>query len=120
MSVEVVRKSDEMHTLWGYASVADLKDLQEDTIPQDELVPAVYQFMRDYYAGKAVLKENHADEANAVLVESTFHFLAGRLRWYVGVYLESEELRQAARAGLISGFSIGGSADDHEEEATAA
>jgi DNA adenine methylase len=112
---EVVRKSDELGILWGYASVADLVDLQGDVVPQEELVRAVYQFMEDYYAEQAVIRENHDEVAEVVLVESTFHFLAGKLRWYVGVKLLTDELRQAARDGEISGFSIGGTADQVEE-----
>jgi DNA adenine methylase len=117
MSVEVVRKSDEQGIIWGYASVADLVDLQGDTVPQEELVAAVYQFMEDYYGSQAAIGENHEKAAEAVLVESTFHFLACRLRWYVGVKLLSDELREAAREGEISGFSIGGWAEDAEEGA---
>jgi len=97
--------------------VADLVDLQGDVVPQDELVNAVYQFMEGYYADQATIRENHADPAEAVLVESTFHYLACRLRWYVGVKLLSEELKQAARDGEISGFSIGGTADQVDESA---
>ncbi len=116
MSVEVVRKSEELGILWGYASVADIEDLQGETVPQNELVSAVYQFMEAYYAGQAAIGDNHEQAAQAVLVESTFHFLAGRLRWYVGVKLLDEELLEAARQGEISGFSIGGWAEDEEEE----
>ncbi|HZY74605.1 MAG TPA: XkdF-like putative serine protease domain-containing protein [Edaphobacter sp.] len=115
MSLEVVRKSDELGIIWGYASVADIQDLQGDTVPQDELVGAVYQFMEDYYADQAAIGDNHEQAAQAVLVESTFHFLATRLRWYVGVKLLDEDLLKAARAGEISGFSIGGWAEDEEE-----
>lgn len=115
--MEVVRKSDELGIIWGYASVADIMDLQGDTVPQDELVQAVYQFMEDYYAGLASIKENHDTTPEVVLVESTFHFLACKLRWYVGVKLMTDELREAARKGEISGFSIGGWAVDEEEEA---
>jgi Putative phage serine protease XkdF len=114
LKVQVVRKSDEMGIIWGWASVADLVDLQGDTIPQDELVKAVYQFMQDYYADAATIKENHADPAPAVLVESTLQFLAGRVAWFVGVKLLSEDLMNAAKAGEISGFSIGGVADEEE------
>jgi hypothetical protein len=117
LAVEVVRKSDEWGIIWGYASVADLVDLQDDIVPQGELVAAVYQFLEDYYAGRATIRENHKDEADAVLVESTFHFLGGRLRWWVGVKLLSDELRQAARDGEISGFSIGGYAIKEEADA---
>jgi hypothetical protein len=115
MSVQVAQKSEELGIIWGYASVADLVDLQGDTVPQGELVGAVYQFMEDYYGGQAAIGDNHEEAAQAVLVESTFHFLAGKLRWYVGVKLLDEELRQAAHEGDISGFSIGGWAEDAEE-----
>jgi hypothetical protein len=108
LKLEVVKKSDELGILWGYASVADLVDRQGDVVSQDELVQAVYQFMEDYYSEQASIKENHRQPADLVLVESTFHFLGCRLRWYVGLKLLSEELRQAARDGDISGFSIAG------------
>lgn len=114
--MEVVRKSDELGIIWGYASVADIEDLQGDTVPQDELVSAVYQFMQDYYAAAASIQDNHDGEpAPVVLVESTFHFVGMKLRWYVGVKLNSEELKESARNGEISGFSIGGWAQEAEE-----
>jgi len=113
--MEVVRKSAELGIIWGYASVADIEDLQGDTVPQAELVSAVYQFMQDYYASAASIQDNHSGEpAPAVLVESTFHFVGMKLRWYVGVKLNSEELLEAARNGDISGFSIGGWAQEEE------
>lgn len=108
---ELVQKSDELGIIWGYASVADIMDLQGDVVPQDEMVRAVYQFMEDYYREQATIRENHADEAEVVLVESTIHFLALKARWYVGVKLLTAELREAARTGEISGFSIGGTAE---------
>ena len=75
---------------------------------------ADYQFMEDYYAGQATIKVNHDKPAQAVLVESTLHFLGTRAAWWVGVKLLDEDLRQAARDGEISGFSIGGWADTEE------
>ena len=119
VKMSVVRKSDELGIIWGYASVADIEDLQGDTVPQSELVQAVYRFMADYYASLANVQDNHNGEpAPVVIVESTFHFVGLHLRWYVGVKLLSEELLKAARNGDISGFSIGGWA--LEEEAAAA
>lgn len=116
MAVETVRKSNELGIIWGWASVADVEDLQGDTVPQEELIRAVYQFMEDYYAGAATILENHGEEPKTVLVESSLQFLAGSLRWWVGVKLLDPELRQAAREGEISGFSIGGFADAPEEQ----
>lgn len=115
MSIDVVRKSDEMGIVWGYASVADIVDLQGDIVPADELVRAVYQFMEDYYAGAATIKENHETAPEVVLVESTLNVLAGHVAWFVGVKLLTEDLRQAARDGEISGFSIGGWAQNEED-----
>jgi len=108
LSVEITKTDEELGIIWGYASVADLVDLQGDVIPEREMVRAVYQFMEDYYAGHAAIKQNHEQAVDAVLVESTFHWVGNRLAWYDGVKLLDEELRKAARAGEISGFSIGG------------
>ena len=63
------RLDTELGILWGYASVADITDLQGDVIPQDELIAAVYAFVEGYYAGKTAIKVNHAEVAQAVLVE---------------------------------------------------
>ncbi|HZL57336.1 MAG TPA: XkdF-like putative serine protease domain-containing protein [Bryobacteraceae bacterium] len=116
LQMSVVRKSDELGIIWGYASVADITDLQGDVIPQDELVKAVYRFVSDYHSGQATIRDNHGDDpAPAVLVESTFHFLGTRLAWFVGVKLNSEDLLESARKGEISGFSIGGWAQEAEE-----
>jgi|SRR6185437_6113033 len=118
VKVEVVRKSDELGIIWGWGSSADIEDLQGDTIPQADLVAGVYQFMEDYYAAAAMVDENHDYEpAEAVIVESTLMWIAGNLRWWLGVKLLSADLREAARSGEISGFSIGGSADAIEEAA---
>ena len=115
ISVKVDRTSEELGILWGYASVADIVDLQGDVVPQDELVAAVYQFMEDYYAGTTTIKTNHDKVAKVVLVESTFQVVGTRLAWFVGVKLLDEDLRKAARDGDISGFSIGGWADPVED-----
>lgn len=114
VKVQVARKSDELGILWGYASVADIVDLQGDVVPQDELVRAVYQFMEDYYAGQTSIKVNHDKPASVVLVESTVQMVGTRAAWYVGVKLLDEDLRKAARDGEISGFSIGGWAEEEE------
>lgn len=45
-------------------------------------------------------------------MESTFHLLGTNVAWFVGVKLLDEDLREAARRGEISGFSIGGWAED--------
>jgi hypothetical protein len=119
LKVEVVRKSDELGIIWGYATVAGVEDLQGDTLPDAELVPAVYEFMENYYAQQATIKDNHGEPAEAVLVESTIHYLGCALRWYVGVKLLSEKLRTAARAGEISGFSVGGWAEEGAEDGNA-
>jgi hypothetical protein len=115
LKVKVTKFSEEMGIIWGWASVADLKDLQGDTVQQPDLVKGMYQFMEDYYTGAAVIKENHADVATVVLVESTLQFIAGCVCWFVGVKLLTEDLREAARTGQISGFSIAGTADAEED-----
>lgn len=97
--------------LWGWASSADIVDLQGEVIPLEELENAVYAFMEDYYLQTAEMRETHKEGAiDAVIVESTLEWRAGHLMWWVGVKLRTEELRQAARDGDISGFSIGGRA----------
>lgn len=107
-----VEKADlELGILWGWVSAADIVDLDDEIVPQSELVTAWYQFMEDYYLGRANIRENHGDQpAEAIIVESTLEFRAGVVRAWVGVKLLSDELREAARNGEISGFSIGGSA----------
>jgi len=116
LAVKVTKTDKEMGILWGYASVADIVDIQDEIVPQDELVRAGYQFMQNYYAGQAAIKVNHEELAEAVLVESTFHWLGNGLAWFVGVKLLSDELREAAKTGDISGFSIGGWAEEEPEE----
>lgn len=113
-----VEKSDvERGIVWGWGSVADLIDLQGDVIPQEELERAVYAFMEAYYQGRAAVGDNHEEVAEAVIVESALEWRGGALRWWLGIKLLSDELRQAARDGKISGFSIGGFAEVEEGEA---
>jgi hypothetical protein len=114
--VQVTKFSEELGILWGWGSVADIVDLDGDVIPQDELVKAVYKFMEDYHVNASIVDENHDYEpADAVIVESTLQFIAGTVRWFIGLKLLSQELRDAAKSGQISGFSIGGYATPVEE-----
>ncbi len=113
-TIRIDKYSDELGILWGWVSVADLVDLQDDTIPGDELIKAMYSFMERYYSGNAVIKVNHSEVAEAVIVESAPAIKAGKVAWWVGVKLLSDELLQSARDGEISGFSIGGFADSEE------
>jgi|DewCreStandDraft_4_1066084.scaffolds.fasta_scaffold06909_3 hypothetical protein len=112
LRVQAARQDQELGIIWGYASVADILDEQGDLIPQDELIRAVYEFMENYYRGETTIRVNHGKPAQAVLVESTFHLLGTNVAWFVGVKLLDEDLREAARRGEISGFSIGGWAED--------
>jgi len=106
-----LEKSDaELGIIWGWVSAADVVDLDDEIVPQAELVRAWYRFMEDYYDGAADIRDNHGEPAAAVIIESTLEWRAGSLRAWVGVRLRSDELREAARNGDISGFSIGGSA----------
>jgi len=116
MKIRIEKADDELGIIWGYASVAEITDRQGDIVPAGELVRAVYEFMENYYLGQAAIFENHEGVSEAVLVESTFHVLGGNVAWWVGVKLLSDELREAARKGEISGFSIGGYADAPPEE----
>lgn len=110
-TIRIEKANLERGILWGWVSAADIVDLDDEIVPQDELVDAWYEFMENYYLGRANIRENHGDQpAEAVIVESTLEFRAGVVRAWVGVKLLSEELREAARNGEISGFSIGGSA----------
>jgi len=120
IKLQVTDSEPELGIIWGFASVADLVDAQGDVIPQKELIRAVYQFMADYYAGAAAIKENHDSVVSAVLVESTLQLVGTRVAWYVGFLLLDPDLRKAAREGEISGFSIGGwyVSDEDEEEGT--
>lgn len=97
--------------IWGFASVADIVDLQDEIVPQAELEKAVYAFVEDYYRQLATIKLNHDTEPDVVLVETALLWIGGRLRWYVGVKLNDEALIQDAIDGKIKGFSIGGSAE---------
>lgn len=115
-SVRVEKTDAERGIIWGWGSVAELVDLQGDVIPQAELEDAVYRFMENYYVGRAAVGDNHEEVAEAVIVESCLEWRGGALRWWLGVKLLSEDLREEARAGKISGFSIGGYAEEAEEE----
>jgi hypothetical protein len=117
LGVKVEKTNVELGIVWGWASVADILDSQGDVIPQDELEQAFYQFMEDYYDGAAVIGDNHEEVAKAVIIESCLEWRAGNLRWWVGVKLRDEALLEEARAGKISGFSIGGWATQEKEEA---
>ena len=115
LEVQVTKSDVELGIVWGFVSVADIVDLQGDIISAAEMRRMVYRFMESYYAGAAEIKLNHDKPAKAVLVESTITKLGENDAWWVGVKLLDEKLRQLAREGQISGFSIGGEADVEEE-----
>lgn len=104
------RYEAEEGVLYGWGSVAEVEDLEGEILAIEELVPMIHAFMAAYYAGHTTLKINHDEPADAVIVESAPQYFGGRLRWYVGVMLLSEALREQARRGEIVGFSIHGEA----------
>lgn len=107
--IRIEKTNAERGIVWGWVSAADIVDHDDEIVPQDELENAWYGFMEKYYLGAANVRENHGDQpAEVVIIESTLEWRAGSLRAWVGVKLLSEELREAARNGEISGFSIGG------------
>lgn len=107
--VKAAKVAGEEGRLWGWASMSGVEDSDGDVISAGALREAAYQFLIDYRGQAAAIKLNHEDEADAVLIESALHEVGGLVGWWIGVQLLDEGLKQQAREGKISGFSIGGS-----------
>lgn len=114
---EIKKSSEEKRLAFGWASVANIVDLQNDVIDAEELEQAAYNFVRFYREGG----EMHERGGCAELVESIV-FTPEKLKalglpenslktsWWIGFYVTDDEVWQKVKSGDYSMFSIEGKA----------
>lgn len=114
---EIKKSSEEKRLAFGWASVANIVDLQNDVIDAEELEQAAYNFVRFYREGG----EMHERGNCAELVESIV-FTPEKLKalglpenslktsWWIGFYVTDDEVWQKVKSGEYSMFSIEGQA----------
>lgn len=114
---EIQKSNEEKRLAFGWASVANIVDLQNDIIDAEELEQAAYNFVRFYREGG----EMHERGGCAELVESIV-FTPEKLKalglpenslktsWWIGFYVIDDEVWQKVKSGDYSMFSIEGKA----------
>lgn len=114
---EIQKSNEEKRLAFGWASVANIVDLQNDIIDAEELEQAAYNFVRFYREGG----EMHERGGCAELVESIV-FTPEKLKalglpenslktsWWIGFYVTDDEVWQKVKSGEYSMFSIEGKA----------
>ena len=111
-----VQKVDDKHLVFGWASVAEIEDLQGDLIDAGTLEKAAYDFVLNSRMGG----EMHEAKGVATLVES-FFINAEKAQamgideqwlnhWWVGFKVTDEEVWGKIKSGEYKMFSIGGKA----------
>jgi hypothetical protein len=102
--------------------VPDEEDEQGDIVDAAEIEKAAHDFMAEYETVGIQHARPLADR-DAVVVESYIQRGAGNVAgvdikpgtWVLGIRLRSKELREAVKAGQLTGLSIGGAASRVEE-----
>lgn len=112
-----IKKIDDKHLIFGFASVAEIVDAHGDIISSSELEKAAYDFVLHSRAGH----EMHQTKTVGRLIESIV-FTKEKLKalglpedslrnsWWVGFKIDDEEVWQKIKSGEYKMFSIGGKA----------
>lgn len=114
---EVLKASDELRVVWGWASVVtkagkDVLDLQNDLLDELEVQKAAHDFIA-HRSGKVM----HRGEPVAEIVESVvltqdlqkaLGVDAGLTGWLIGMKILDDDVWQQVKKGNLPMFSIGG------------
>ena len=115
MKNEIVKLDEDKHLVFGFASIADTRDLQDDLIPEDELERAAYEYVVESREGA----EMHQRRNVATLVESMFFSVEkqqllgldlGAPSWWIGFKVTDEEVWDKIKKHEYQAFSIRGTA----------
>lgn len=116
IQTKIFKADDEKHLIFGFASAADVVDLQNDTISAEELESAAYDFVINSRAGSVM----HSGKRVADLIESFFISADKALalgvdggyinHWFVGFRINDESVWNKIKDGTYSMLSIGGTA----------
>ncbi len=118
LTVEFVKADAERRLVWGWASIVTkggepVVDTQGDQITPEDLEVAAHNYVRT----SRVSKRQHAGPPTAEFVEGIVFTKAkqealgidlGREGWFAGFYVHDDKTWEAAKAGKLPGFSIGG------------
>ena len=121
--VLIKKTDDDKRLVFGWASVAALAsgeavvDWQQDVIPAETLEAAVYEYVLNFRASG----DNHERGGTGRLVESVV-FTKEKAQaigipdgympegWWIGVYIDDDEVWQKVKDGTYTMFSIEGTA----------
>lgn len=102
----------------GWASVIavdgkPVEDTQGDIISMDELQKAAHKFISDARVAKAMHAGNQVgDVVESVIIDDEFAkamgMTDGKRGWWIGMKVNSPEIRKGVREGKFRAFSIGG------------
>lgn len=115
---DVLKSSEEMRVVWGYASVISeagvpVVDSQGDMIAEDVLVKSAHEFMRSHRRAKVL----HAGEQVGEVVESlvlttelqkSLGVDAGRVGWVIAMHIADDDVWARVQKGELKAFSVGG------------
>jgi hypothetical protein len=124
LRVAVEKADPSRHLIFGWASVAEIDgepvvDKQGDIIPPEELENAAYGYVLSSRVGDAM----HEREQVSTMIESvvftrekqaTLGIDLGRVGWWVGYYVDDQQVWQGIEKGEFQEFSIECSAERHE------
>jgi len=114
MTSEILKIDPDQRLVFGFASVADEVDTQNDVISETELEKSAYNFVLNSRRGGAM----HTRTVGR-LVESCFFSKAkqqalgidlGRVAWLVGFKIDDDATWDEVKKGKLSAFSIHGKA----------
>jgi len=118
----------EQGLVWGWASIADLVDHQNDTIGEADLQAAAHDFIKNSRTA-GVMHAKGSDgqpvKAGEILeslvmtrdLQKSLGIDLGKVGWLICMKLENEAVKKKVADGTLKSFSIGGSG--RREEITA-
>lgn len=122
----IIKVDEEQRMIWGWASVTSergvpIVDRQGDVLDDEELMPAVHQFMTDSRSGGNM----HKQMGIGTVVESMVFTPAlqaalgidlQKTGWFVGIKVADDATWAAVKNGTLRAFSLGGSGVRHPIE----
>lgn len=100
----------EKQIVYGFVSVADIVDRQNEIVVQEALQEAVEKYMIEYREGIVSIDGLHQKKNVGKIIESSLMWLGSNLRWYVGVKITDPEVWATIKTEGVTGFSVGGKA----------
>lgn len=120
IQANISKVNEELRVVYGYASVIEeggksVIDHHGDIINEYELVKAAHMFVSVFRQGKEMHQGMPCGEIveSVVLTKDVQESLGidlGKVGWFIGFKVRSEEVWQKVKSGELKAFSIGGTA----------